>query len=314
MPTLTQLQYLVAVDREKHFGRAAKACNVSQPSLSAQVQKVEDILNFIIFDRSKQPIVTTTLGLQFIQQAKVVLREHSRLLDLSGTGESLSGTFRLGVIPTLSPSVIPLFVQSFSQKYPDVDLKITECQTKDIIKLLYDDDLDGGLLVTPLYDDQIIEKPLFYEPFSVFASPKHSYVGLSEISENDLSQEDIWLLTEGHCFRDQVLRLCGGAPGAGVLKNVDLESGSLETIVNLIRLGKGYTLLPSLATNNLSPSERQHQLIPFAEPVPTREVSLVHSREFLKEAIIAALIEEIKSNIPSGLLTTPNPKNSIIDI
>lgn len=301
MPTLTQLEYIIAVDKFKHFGRAADSCHVSQPSLSAQIQKVEDELNVMIFDRSKKPIVTTDLGLKVIEQAKKVLLEHHRLMNLQLNTNKIQGKFHLAVIPTLSSYIVPLFVESFSKKYPDVELTIGENKTSDILDLLHEDKIDAGLLVTPIDEDSIEEKFLFYEPFYAFVADKHPFYKKSALSDSDLEGETLWILNEGHCFRNQVLEICGFKNKNQVLNNVTFESGSLETLKNLIRQGQGYTLLPYLATLNLSKDEKLKNLKLFKKPVPTRQVSLIFTRKFNKEKIIDALSSEIMFNIPEDL-------------
>lgn len=314
MPTLTQLEYIIAVHKHKHFARAAEECHVSQPSLSAQIQKVEEELSTIIFDRSKKPVLTTAKGEQLVEQAKVVLREHKKLFDITVNEGSLSGEFHLGVIPTLSSYIIPLFIETFSRKHPNVKLKISEYKTEDIIQRLYDDDLDGGLLVTPLHDDKIIERSLFFEPFYVFASDDHELAHRKYVKDDDLDGSSVWLLNEGHCFREQVIKVCSLKHQNQVLKNITFESGNLETLKNLIRQGRGYTLLPHLATLNLSREEKNNNLVRFTKPVPTREVSLVHSRSFLKEKIIEALVDDILAAIPEDLKSLKKGSFEVIDI
>jgi LysR family hydrogen peroxide-inducible transcriptional activator len=314
MPSITQLEYIIAVSKHRHFGRAAIECHVSQPSLSAQIQKVEEDLGFIIFDRSKKPILVTDLGKKLVAQAKIVLQEYTRLIDVRQKEGGLSGDFHLGVIPTLSPYLVPLFIETFSKNHPDVRLKISEYQTADIINKLYDDEIDGGLLVTPLKDDKIIERALFLEPFYIFASDSHPLLKKKIVKEVDLDENDIWLLDEGHCFRDQVIRFCSLGRNSHVLKNISFSSGSLETLINLIRKGTGYTLLPFLATSHLTKDEIKSNLRPFLKPVPTREVSLVHSRSFLKEDIIHVLIEDILKNIPRQLINLKSGQARVIEI
>jgi LysR family transcriptional regulator, hydrogen peroxide-inducible genes activator len=314
LPTLTQLEYIVAVHKHKHFARAAEECHVSQPSLSAQIQKVEEEINLIIFDRSKKPIITTERGEKFVAQAKVILREHKKLSQISMNTGELTGDFHLGVIPTLSAYIIPLFIESFSKKNPKVRIKVSEYKTEDIVKMLYDDELDGGLLVTPLHDDKIIERSLFFEPFYVFASAHHELFGRKFVRDDELDGSSVWLLNEGHCFRDQVIKICSLKNQNQVLKNVEFESGNLETLKNLIRRGHGYTLLPHLATLNLSKEEKVKNLIKFTKPVPTREVSLVHSRSFLKEKVIESLVEEIIISLPPELKSLKKGSFEIVDI
>ncbi len=314
MPTLTQLEYIIAVHKHKHFARAAEECHVSQPSLSAQIQKVEEELNTIIFDRSKKPVLTTSKGEQLVAQAKNVLREHKKLFDITVADGFLSGEFHLGVIPTLSSYIIPLFIETFSRKHPNVKLKISEYKTEDIVQRLYEDELDGGLLVTPLHDDKIIERTLFLEPFYVFASDDHELAHRKYVKDDDLDGSSVWLLNEGHCLREQVIKVCSLKHQNQVLKNITFESGNLETLKNLIRQSRGYTLLPYLATLNLSREEKNNNLVRFTKPVPTREVSLVHSRSFLKEKIIDALVDDILGAIPEELKSIKKGAVEIIDI
>jgi len=314
MPTLTQLEYVIAVDENKNFSRAARELNISQPSLSAQIQKVEHELDIIIFDRSQKPILTTQNGQTLIDQAKVILREHKKLYDIKNDSGELSGNFHLAVIPSLASYVLPLFVESFSAKYPKVKLRISEYKTEDMVKALYDDQVDGGLLVTPLYDDKIIERVLFYERFFVFASDTHELAKRKVINESDLDANSVWLLEEGHCFRDQVIKVCSLNRRHNVHENINFESGNLETLINLIRRGRGYTLLPELATMNLPSEELKKNVKKFKSPVPTREVSLVHSRTFLKQNILDALETEIIVNLPKNIKSLKRDTVTVVDI
>ena len=314
MPTITQLEYLVAVGRTRHFGNAARECHVSQPSLSAQIHKVEEELNVVVFDRSMQPVKVTDRGRSVLEQARVVLREHQRIFELSRKGGALSGGFHLGVIPSLSPYVVPLFVETFSIKFPGIELKITELKTEDIIKELAEERMDAGLLVTPLHEKSLNEQPLFYEPFLAFVSENRALINKQRVQDSDLDGSSVWLLDEGHCFRDQVIRICGRKDRNEVLKNVKFSSGSLETLINLVRRGKGYTLLPWLATLHLTKNEKLKNLKQFTVPTPTREVSLVTSRSVLKKEVLDALGAEIRNSIPAALREMQGEKNEVIDI
>lgn len=314
MPTLTQLEYIIAVDEHKNFSRAAEDCHVSQPSLSAQVHKIEDELGIVIFDRSKKPIITTSQGEEVIKRAKVVLSECRKLVDVGTNEKGVSGYFHLGVIPSVAPYLIPLFIEEFSNSYPDVKLKISELKTEDIVKALYDDKLDAGLLVTPLHDDKIIERTLYYEKFHVFASKNHELYKRKIISDSDLDANSVWLLEEGHCLRDQVIRICSLSRSTSVLENVNFASGSMETLINLVRKGRGYTLIPELATSNLPETEHKNNLKQFKKPIPTREVSIVHSRSFLKQNIIDALEEKILKSLPDSVTSLKKKNIEVIDI
>lgn len=315
MPTITQLQYLIAVDEEKHFGRAAEKCSVSQPSLSTQIQKVEEELDLVIFDRSQKPIMVTEEGRAIIDQARATLKEHNKLYALAqGSSIEPKGDFHLGIIPTLAPYIVPLFLGKFSKEFPDVRLKISELQTDDILKLLKNDGVDAGLLVTPLNDEGLIERHLFYEPFYAYISEGHRLLEKNELAHDDLLDQDLWLLEEGHCFREQMLKVCSLRNSNRVLPNVEFASGSLETLRKLVKRSKGYTLLPELAVDDLGKKERDKHLRSFQGPVPTREVSLIHSRSFLKERIISALEKVIVDELPSHLKSLKKGDINVVGI
>ncbi len=300
--TITQLEYILAVDKLRHFGKAAQLCNVTQPTLSMQLQKAEDEFNAVIFDRSKNPILPTPEGLKIIEQARVVVKEYRRLFSIveESKGE-VRGKFRLAVIPTLAPYLIPLFAGSFVEKYPDVELTIEEFKTEEIIELLSKDEIDAGLLVTPLEGENFIERVLFHESFHVFADEHHPLLKKSKVTDQDLTLKDLWLLNEGHCLRNQVLNLCHNKKLIkNVHQNLHFESGNLETLKNMVTNYHGYTLLPHLAVLNLS-ANLQKQIRDFQGTIPTREVSLVHNRIFLKEKIITQLEEHIIESIPESL-------------
>jgi LysR family hydrogen peroxide-inducible transcriptional activator len=312
--TITQIEYILAVEKYKHFGKAAKACNVTQPTLSMQLQKAEEELGVVLFDRSKNPIITTEEGDRIIQQARLVLREYKKIFTIiDASKDEVRGEFRLGVIPTLAPYLIPLFAGEFVKKYPTVNLTIEEFKTEEIIELLSKDEIDAGLLVTPLEGETFIERVLFHEPFSVFASKNHPLLKKTRIKDKDLDISDVWLLNEGHCFRQQVLNLCKISKDSGLHDNLKFESGNLETLKNMVLNSEGYTLLPQLAVLNLSGEDKKH-VREFQTPIPTREVSLVHNRIFLKEKIITALEECIIEHLPEGLTSLKKKNFEVVSI
>jgi len=301
MLSITQLEYIVALDQFRHFGNAAKACHITQPTLSMQLNKAEEFLGLILFDRSKNPMLPTIEGVAIIQQARIVLREYKKIAELKDMQkESVAGTLKLGVIPTLAPYLIPLFVGPFAKKYPHVKLIIEEYKTEDMLRLIHSDELDVGLLVTPVHDEQMIERVLFNETFYVFASKDDPLLKKVKIKNQDLRKDGIWLLNEGHCFRSQVFQVCGINGENEVYSNLRFQSGNLETLINIVSNNEGYTLLPHLAVMNL-PSEDKKFVREFTSPIPSREVSLVHNRIFLKEKMIAALEEEIIASLPKEI-------------
>lgn len=315
MATITQLEYLRTVDKVGHFGRAAKECNVSQPTLSIQIQKLEKELDVIIFDRTKKPIIATEVGREILVQVNLILKEHKKLYHLATLSSAeLKGDFHLAVIPTLTAHLIPMFVVEFSKKYPKVNLKINEYKTEDIIKLLVDDEIDAGLLVTPLEDKRLLERHLFFEPFYAYISQEHSLSKKKQVSEADLNLDGLWLLEEGHCFREQVLTVCNKDNKKSVLNNVEFSSGNLETLKNLVKKNCSYTLLPELAVNNLPSQELSTYVRKFKKPAPTREVSLVYSRSFLKVGIINALEELIVKQLPSKIKSLKRRDIEVLDM
>jgi len=311
MASLTQLEYLIAVERLRHFGKAAKACHVSQPTLSMQLHKLEEEYGITFFDRSKQPILPTEEGKAIIEQAKAVLREAGKLEYLSRNRKNEPiGEFRLAVIPTIAPYLVPLFLGSFAKANPGVRLFVEEMTTQNILDSLENDRIDGGILATPLPGEGLIELPLYYEPFSILVHESHPLANLTQISEEKLDAKDIWLLSEGHCLRNQIVRICSLRGKPGIFPNVKLESGSLETVIRLVEQGHGYTLLPFLATrpNRFS---KKTLLKPFVKPVPSREVSLVYTRSQFKQPILEALAKQIQSSLPSEL---PREKSKAIEV
>jgi len=305
--TLTQLEYIVAVDTHRHFAAAAESCHVTQPTLSMQIQKLEDELGVLIFDRSKQPVVPTETGQTLLAQAREVLHAARRIPELARESrDDYSGELRIGIIPTLAPYLLPCFLSEFMQRYPAVTVQIQELMTGQILERLKHGLLDAGLVVTPLQESGITELPLFNEPFCVYISDQHPLLERPSVAVSALPAEGLWLLTEGHCFRNQVINLC--QPGQnGSPPTLRYETGSLETLVKLIDKHSGFTLLPYLATLDLDP-QRHARLRPLEEPTPVREVSLVIHRSFLKRKIINALKKEILANLPKGVqLETTRP-------
>jgi LysR family hydrogen peroxide-inducible transcriptional activator len=313
--SLTQLEYLCAVDRYQHFGKAAQSCHVSQPTLSAQIQKVEDHLNTIIFDRSKQPVLATPEGHRIIEQAKIILRESQKLAQINIEEQSEpSGHFHLGIIPSLSPYLLPLFITHYSKRFPKVLLKISEMQTHDIVSALKSDELDGGLLATPLKDQQLIERHLFYEPFYLFAHAEHNLLKapLSELQK--INSPDLWTMQEGHCIRHQILEFCHLKRKNKAYPNLEFQAGSLDTIIQLIRNGEGFTLLPELALDRLSQKEKSTLIRAIPKPTPCREISLVIHRSQYKLKIVQSLGETIQNKIPSQVPQRQTKDLSVLGI
>ncbi|GGK62730.1 LysR substrate-binding domain-containing protein [Rufibacter glacialis] len=298
--TLTQLEYLLSVDTYRHFATAAEKCFVTQPTLSMQLQKLEEELGVQVFDRSRVPVRPTELGKEVIAQARVAVAEFKKIEELVKVQrDGISGELRIGIIPTLAPYLVPLFITAFIQKYPQVHVSIQEMVTSSIVEKLRLELLDVGLLVTPLHDKTILEVPLFYEAFVGYLHPSHPLSAQQEITAEEIDPADLWLLNEGHCFRSQVLQLCNRAKDTRNVQ-LDYESGSLETLKRIVETQSGMTLLPELSVQELS-AEKRAMVRPFVEPQPLREVSLVVHRSFLKKKMIESLRDEILAHVPTGL-------------
>lgn len=303
MPSLTQLEYIVAIDRLRHFGKAAKACRVAQPTLSVQLLKAEAELGVTLFDRDKKPIVATDKGRPLIDQAKLVLRHHEQLVQMAtrSAGE-LSGRYTLAIIPTLAPYLVSLFLERFTKLHPKVRLAIDERNTESCLEALRDDQVDAAVLATEAEGRGMTATPLFEEPFHLYLSPGHPLAKKKRIRAEDLDVGELWLLRDGHCFRDQVLALCAvETDERREIGNVRFDGGNFETLRNLIRAGRGYTVLPQLFIAQLSRAEREAVVRPFAKPVPTRTARLVMRREHWKADIANALVTAIEAGVPTDL-------------
>ena len=301
--TLIQLEYIIALNRYRHFVTAAEKCFITQPTLSMQIQKLEDELGLQIFDRSKQPIEPTPVGEKIIKQASLVLESAKKIPEMIDEikGE-VKGELRIGIIPTIAPNLVPLFITQTISEYPDLHINIEELMTEQIVEALMKNELDFGIIATPLHEAGIREIPLYYEPFVVFASKQHRYFKKEKIDAVDLSIDDMWLLNEGHCFSSHAINLCGADQIETQSLALNYRSGSLESLSKLVEQQYGYTLLPWLAL--LDMDERKKELVrEFNPPIPKREISIVVKDSFLKEKIINVFKEKILENIPEDLKT-----------
>lgn len=293
--TITQLHYVLAVAEYKNFTLAAEKCFVTQPTLSMQIQKLEEELEVKIFDRNKKPIQLTQVGQKIVDQAKNIIDEADRITDIIDQEKGfVGGEFRLGVIPTITPTLVPLFLATFIKRYPKVTILIEEYNTSEIITHLKNGTIDAALAATPLLEPEIREKVLFYEPFVGYFPPSYRQ-NLQELTPEDLDLQDILLLQDGHCFRNGILNICKASKGSST-KNFELKSGSFETLIKLANEGLGVTLLPYLHAQELNEKDQQN-LLPFKDPKPSREVSLIFPKTELKIHIIEALEKTIKGVI-----------------
>tara|TARA_R110002072_G_scaffold85317_3_gene193400 strand:+ start:6048 stop:6989 length:942 start_codon:yes stop_codon:yes gene_type:complete len=286
--TITQLKYVLSVAEYQNFTVAAEHSFVTQPTLSMQIQKLEDQLGVLIFNRSKKPIELTDVGKKVVEQAKIIVNESNRITDIVHQHKGfIGGEFRIGIIPTVMPTLLPMFLNNFTKKYPKVKLIIEELTTEEIVRKLMDNHIDAGLAATPLENEAIKEMPLYYEPFVGLIPEGHRLFNQKEIKSDELEMEDILLLEDGHCFKDSVINLCR-THKTDNKKGFQLESGSFDTLIKLSKEGLGMTLLPYLHTLDLNEKDKKH-LREFTAPPPAREVSLIYHKSQLKMQLIDAL-------------------------
>ena len=302
--TITQLYYVLAVAENQNFTKAAQKCFVTQPTLSMQIQKLEDELDVLIFDRSKKPIELTDVGRKIVNQAKNIVNESYRIQDIVDQQKGfIGGEFKLGIIPTVMPTLLPMFLKAFIKKYPKVKLKIEELTTEEIISRINEGHLDAAIAATPLQNENIKERVLYFEPFVGYIPESHRLHSKKKINTTDLEIDDMLLLEDGHCFRDGVINLCK------VFKDhandsFQLESGSIETLIKLSNEGLGMTLLPYLHTLDISDKYKEN-LHYFNDPAPAREVSIIYHKSDLKMQIIEAL-QDVISGIIRGAIAFQN--------
>ncbi|MCU4175614.1 LysR substrate-binding domain-containing protein [Carboxylicivirga sp. N1Y90] len=299
---LQQLEYLVAVDTYKRFTIAAEKCFVTQPTLSMQVKKAEEQLDMVIFDRTRQPVVTTLLGQKVIKQARKIMSEYNRLEEIVREESGrIEGELTIGIIPSLAPYLLPRFVGAFKRDNPLVSISYKEMLTGEIIDALEHDLIDAAILVTPLHHNGIIEQVLFYEDILIYAHHEHPLHQDKNLHISQLTSDGLWLMDKGHCFRSQAMNLCDIQDSARDDLPMHFESGSLDTIRKMVDVEGGYTLLPGLATAEL-PFEFHKHVCEFDSPVPLREVSLVYSRSFYKRMLIDRLASSVTANVPEDML------------
>lgn len=310
--TFTQLEYILAVNIHRHFADAAESCHITQPTLSMQIQKLEEELAVKIFDRSKQPVVPTIAGEEIIDQARKILAEKDVLLEMISSKKDLvKGELKVGVIPTLAPYLLPIFIPPFTKKYPQVKLHVIELTTTILIKQLREGQIDMGILVTPLNEKGIKEDSLFYEEMLVYTSSKNKLLKKNFILSKDIDPNKLLLLEEGHCFRSQIINLCELRKHSYGGSHFEYEAGSLETLRRMVNASDGITILPELATFDMNEKDKQ-RLRHFKSPAPVREVGIVTHRDFVKRKLVNAIKQAILENIPVKLQS--NGKKYIVPI
>lgn len=299
--TLQQLEYILAVNQFRHFAKAAEYCRVTQPTLSAMIQKLEEELDTRIFDRSQQPVCPTPVGIHIIEQAQNILVQANRIKNIiEEEKHSLTGTFKLGILPTVAPYLLPRFFPQLMKKYPDLDIRVVEMKTNDIKKALQTGEIDAGIVASLAGMEELQQTPLFYEQFFAYVSREDALFNNEVIRTSDLNGEQLWLLDEGHCFRDQLVRFC--QMKSAHASQLAYHLGSMETFMRMVESGKGVTFIPELAVLQLG--DAQKELVrSFAIPCPTRQVVLLTNKNFIRHTLLEVLVKEIKLSVPKEMLS-----------
>jgi LysR family hydrogen peroxide-inducible transcriptional activator len=299
--TFVQLEYIVALDTHRHFAMAAENCHVTQPTLSMQINKLEQELGVKIFDRSKQPVLPTEAGIEIIEKARQIVADKDALLESIHSKKGVvNGELKIGIIPTLAPYLLPLFVTSFTKRFPEVRLMVVELTTQLLISHLRDGRIDVGILVTPLHEPGINEDVLFYEELVAYISKNNAAYSKGYLLAKEIQPDTLWLLEEGHCFRSQIVNLCELRKKTKIGSHFEYEAGSIETLRRMVDLNDGITIIPELATLDMT-AKQQLNLRHFKGPAPMREVSMVVHRHIVKKKLIEVLKQEILKVVPEKI-------------
>lgn len=311
---IQQLEYIIAVDNHRHFAKAAEASFVTQPTLSMMIQKLEDELSIKIFDRSQLPVQPTEIGALIINQARVIISQVKQIKEIIQEEKGIvQGTFRIGIIPTIAPYLLPKLMQSHEENGYNLELAIEENTTDQIIEKILNGTLDGGILAGPLHNDKIREHPIYWERFFAYVSPRETALyEKSELKEEDLNVNRLWLLEEVHCLRSQILKICKLRKRRNTTNLFTYEAGSINTLINIVDNNNGLTIIPEMAISELNEKQKQN-IRPLKDFSPVREISLVTRREFLRERVLDIIIDDVKKSVPQELLNE-DLKKFIVEI
>lgn len=305
--TLQQLEYIVALDKHRHFVKAAESCHVTQSTLSMMIQKLEQELEINIFDRKTQPITPTKIGSRLIDQAKVILYNAKQFKELALTErQQESGKVTIGIIPTVAPYILPKLFNILQEKNPNIKLHVKEITTAEIINQLDKAEIDMALLATPLNNPNFLEIPVYYERFFGYVSPTEDLYHLKEFEMHHIPMDHLWILKEGHCLRNQVIKLCEFDSGFSSI----YEAGSIDTLIKIVDANGGYTIIPELHVDLLSEQQKAN-VRPIVNPEPNREISLVVRNDYVKERLLNVIAKNISDTIPENMLDERLKKFSI---
>lgn len=299
---IQQLEYIIAVDKYRHFSKAAEASFVTQPTLSMMIQKLEEELDVKIFDRTQLPIVPTEIGKRIIDQARVAIGHVNQIKEIVDEERGIiKGVFRLGIIPTVAPYLLPKLMEIHSSLKNDIRISIQELTTAQIIESLANNSIHGAILATPLGEADIKEYPLYYEQFYAYVSPlEKALYAQTSIEINDLNKVKLWMLDEVHCFRTQIMHLCEQKRLRASSLPFTFEAGSISTLINIVDRNEGVTVIPEMALSTLSEKQMKN-VRPFKNATPVREISLITRKDYLRERLVNILLNEILAGVPDSL-------------
>lgn len=295
--TIQQLEYIVALNQHRHFVKASEHCRVTQPTLSLMIKKLEEELDVVIFDRAKHPIEPTAMGVRIIEQAEKSLHEMRKIGEMVvSETQTLAGPLKIGVIPTLAPYLVPEFIERFTHNYNLVELTISEMPTAMLIEALRKESIQMFIAATPLEQPDFMEIPIYYEKFIAYFAENHPLKDMP-LSATNMPADNLWVLGEGHCLRDQIFNFCTHTMNY----NQVFEAGSIDTLVKIVDKNGGYSVIPELHKAFLTDLQRTN-VREIESPPAVREVSIVIKRDFIKERLINAVADTIKEIIPQEML------------
>jgi LysR family hydrogen peroxide-inducible transcriptional activator len=310
---IQQLEYLIAVDNHRHFAKAAEQCFVTQPTLSTMIQRLEEELEIKIFDRTKHPIEPTETGIKIIRQAKISLQCLNRIKEIANNEQNtVSGVFQLGVIPTVASYLVPEILAKKQKKYPELELVIKEITTKNIFEQVKNGLLDGAVLAGPINSEYFEEFPVYYEKFYAYVSRLDKLFSQKEIDLQSLNINDLWLLEEEHCLRGQIERLCGLKRKNIETSGVRFESGSIDTLLHVVDVNSGITIIPEMHAMGLS-EEKQDNLRPLKNTTAVREITVIVNKNYSRKAVLKVILEIIKNSVPK-LMRDPKLKEFVVEL
>jgi len=305
--TIQQLEYVLAVDKYRHFVRASEACGVTQSTLSSMIQKLENELDIIIFNRNSHPVEPTKMGEQIISQAKVILYNTSQLKEMVLTEKNQGeGNIKLGIIPTIAPYILPRLFKEILFSHPNINLNVSELTTDSIIDKLHKAELDMAILATPLEQDDLLEIPLYYEKFVAYISPNEPIYKEIEIISSKMPSKHMWVLKEGHCLRNQVFNFCDNKSDFLPI----YEAGNIDTLIRIVDENNGYTIIPELHINLLNENQKKN-IRSLTSPQIVREVSLVVRQDYVREKLLNNIAELVKEIIPEHMIDAHLKKYAI---